>query len=406
MEMRRRSRTGLIGLGLMAATMALAACQPAPAAPAAPPTTSTAPAEQPAAPVDTSTTTTSTSSTTSTTSSTSTTTTTALPAPGPTELRMLSDRGDYIGQGTTKILTPANATFTVTGGGSKVSVVVDGGSGNKWTLNFASPIGAQIRPGAFDGATRHPFESPTAPGLSVTGAGRGCNTLTGRFDVLEASTDRVGRVTRFAAEFEQHCEGATAALRGLIRYDVGTVSPDPTDSDGDGLADQVDNCRTVANPTQSDADGNHVGDDCDSGTYLRFESDKGDYIGQSLTRTWTTADGTFTPSRPSNDMNNVQFKVDAGSDANWTLQFRSPTGVITPGTYSDATRFPFQSPTAAGLTVSGSGRACNTSNGTFTVIEAVYDGPTIVRFSANFEQHCEGKAAALRGSIRYAATPV
>jgi hypothetical protein len=35
------------------------------------------------------------------------------------------------------------------------------------------------------------------------------------------------------------------------------------DSDGDGIADSVDNCPGVANPDQSDADGNGIGDLCD-----------------------------------------------------------------------------------------------------------------------------------------------
>jgi hypothetical protein len=36
------------------------------------------------------------------------------------------------------------------------------------------------------------------------------------------------------------------------------------DSDGDGIADDVDNCPEIANPNQEDADSNGVGDVCDS----------------------------------------------------------------------------------------------------------------------------------------------
>jgi hypothetical protein len=35
--------------------------------------------------------------------------------------------------------------------------------------------------------------------------------------------------------------------------------------DGDGIPDAVDNCPTTWNPAQSDANGNHVGDMCDTG---------------------------------------------------------------------------------------------------------------------------------------------
>jgi hypothetical protein len=39
--------------------------------------------------------------------------------------------------------------------------------------------------------------------------------------------------------------------------------PPPTDTDGDGVPDETDNCDDVANPDQADADGDGVGDACD-----------------------------------------------------------------------------------------------------------------------------------------------
>jgi hypothetical protein len=46
----------------------------------------------------------------------------------------------------------------------------------------------------------------------------------------------------------------------------GCPGPDPgiADADGDGIADDVDNCPTVANATQADADGDGIGDACDT----------------------------------------------------------------------------------------------------------------------------------------------
>jgi YVTN family beta-propeller protein len=40
-----------------------------------------------------------------------------------------------------------------------------------------------------------------------------------------------------------------------------------TDTDNDGVLDKADNCPAVSNPTQSDADGDGLGDTCDSNTF-------------------------------------------------------------------------------------------------------------------------------------------
>ena len=45
--------------------------------------------------------------------------------------------------------------------------------------------------------------------------------------------------------------------------DAGAGGSAQTDTDGDGIADAVDNCPAVANPNQADGDGDRRGDDCD-----------------------------------------------------------------------------------------------------------------------------------------------
>jgi hypothetical protein len=43
---------------------------------------------------------------------------------------------------------------------------------------------------------------------------------------------------------------------------IATAKTVPTDTDGDGIFDEVDNCPNVANPDQADTDGDGVGDAC------------------------------------------------------------------------------------------------------------------------------------------------
>lgn len=150
-----------------------------------------------------------------------------------TVFHFTSEPEDYIGQGQTLTLTPADADFNVNrnfAGG--VSVSINNFSFPNppqfifWSADFGAPSGVELTPGAYEGATRFPFNDPSEPGLSVSGDGRGCNTLTGRFDVLEAVYDpSTGDVLSFAADFEQHCEGAPPALFGSVRINSDVPLP-------------------------------------------------------------------------------------------------------------------------------------------------------------------------------------
>jgi hypothetical protein len=134
-----------------------------------------------------------------------------------------SELGDYIGQGEQRAITEEDGSFTGEGNTNIVSINFDGGGGFFWYAQFAAPSGAVLAPGAYEGATRHPFQLPQDPGLSIFGEGRGCNTLTGRFDVVEAVYGATGVVERFAAEFEQHCEGGEPALFGHVLFDASSL---------------------------------------------------------------------------------------------------------------------------------------------------------------------------------------
>jgi hypothetical protein len=340
-----------------------------------------------------------------------------------------------------------------------------------WDLRFAAPAGATITPGVYEGATRWPFQSPTGPGLDVSGDGRGCNTLTGRFVVLEAVVDGLGNLAQFAADYEQHCEGGTPALFGSVRYrsavplgprlsvagtaayegDFGTASiafavslSSPADQpvtvqyrtqDGTATAgvDYVAASGTIVlspgqtaatipvsvigdSGTEADEDfaivlenpagatlafGNAVAtivnDDPDK-TVLIFDSRPGDYIGQGRGFTLTPVDGVITATRSADNTVSVGFD---GSTW-WDLYFAAPDdGPLVPGVYENAMRWPFQDPGRPGLSVSGDGRGCNTVTGRFVVHEAVYDSGTPTRLAVDYEQHCEGGAAALFGWVRF-----
>jgi hypothetical protein len=141
-------------------------------------------------------------------------------------LVMHSQPGDWVGQGMDQTFTTADGVFTPSiNRRNGVSVNFNGGP-HWWYLDFAAPGNAPLAVGVYEGATRFPFHSPTKPGMDIAGEGRGCNELTGRFNVLEVEYGPGTVVQRFAATFEQHCEGGVPALTGSIQVNS-TLPPPP-----------------------------------------------------------------------------------------------------------------------------------------------------------------------------------
>lgn len=140
-------------------------------------------------------------------------------APSGNLLYFLSEAGDYVGQGK-KVLVGGETAIAVSQrmtGRSPLTFNIL--SPNGWSLSLlAADSSPRLAVGSYEDATEAPFSSLGTPGLSFTGNGRSCNTVKGRFDVLEAVYDADGKVRKFAVDFEQRCGVTAPALRGELRF--------------------------------------------------------------------------------------------------------------------------------------------------------------------------------------------
>ncbi len=128
-------------------------------------------------------------------------------------LKFVSPKGDYIGGGKNRAYDlSVGATPPRLNGTSNLIA----GAG-PWGLSFVAPGGTKLKVGKYLGATRSPFQDANKPGLSVSGDGRGSNTLTGSFAVwqLEVVDDKV---VALAVDFLQRSEGKGPPLLGRLRY--------------------------------------------------------------------------------------------------------------------------------------------------------------------------------------------
>jgi hypothetical protein len=357
-----------------------------------------------------------------------------------------SQPGDYIGQGARQTITSNDATFSA-------SVLTDGVRFSiigpafvffyyaSFSVNGAAPVSA----GVYESTRRWPF----APlnGLDVESTGKGCNESTGRFVILELVYAPDGSVSKFAADFEQHCEGATPALFGALRYNstisdlrpfggqypvysVSVTAADHGVVTGPGLS-----CRTggigchatfftpaivqlTATPDPGYIFTGWTGDchglstvpiivygprvcgatfdtivPTSPRTILFWNSAAGDYIGGGQSDIYSPQNSLWSATAEATLRGitvNVTGVTDTG-EADWMLEFRAPVGnMLQVGQYLGATRAAFAT-TTPGIDIFGSGRGCNTTAGQFTVREIEFGpGPTITNLALDFEQHCEG----------------
>lgn len=374
-----------------------------------------------------------------------------------TYVTMTSEPGDYIGQGQHRLFREGADEVSVGGTVTEqVTVrVARTGTSESFSLTFAAAPGQALAVGDYPAAQRTPFRVPGHPGIDISGSGRGCNTIEGEFSVLDIAPD----LSRLWITYEQHCEGGDEALFGEIRYGVpggdsellvapgrivwpdeypgvqgrsvpvkvvntGTETVDVSDAllsntddfwvdNGCGPLAPGDTCSVYVGfvPTTAGAHTGTLtvvtslgartvtlaGEGIGGHTSWAMHSQPGDWVGQGRDWSYSPATASITAE---GGPGQVQLSVEAAGS--WfTAEFEPEAGrqLVAGSTFTGATRYPFNSTSVPGLSVSGTGRGCNTLTGRFTVHEAEYVAGEVTAFSVTFEQHCEGSTPALLGSI-------
>lgn len=134
----------------------------------------------------------------------------------PFELSLVSDVTDPLAKGLRQRYNNDTSLFGLTAYPSEIDVTVRGQHAY-WLLYIAPPTGQSLRPGKY-AVSR--FADATHAQLDFHGNGVGCNSVAGYMDVHRVERDQSGRVSKISVSFEQHCDGAEAALRGVLHYGI------------------------------------------------------------------------------------------------------------------------------------------------------------------------------------------
>jgi hypothetical protein len=135
-------------------------------------------------------------------------------AEAPVFFTYFSEGGDFVGGARFGHFSQERATFTAVCDRNEVNVRLSVPGVESWQAQFSGPFGVPLRTGTYEGATRAGFNS-SSPGLSISGQGRGCNTISGRFVIHDIDLQN-NRVNRFHASYVQRCDGQPGLLSGEV----------------------------------------------------------------------------------------------------------------------------------------------------------------------------------------------
>lgn len=303
------------------------------------------------------------------------------------ELRLHRDANAGPGQSQNTPLVYAESSLVVsrTAGSDEIRVNTPVGSSPTWSLTFKGIDGTPVQPLCYERAQRSAFADPGRPGLAFSFGGIACNSVRGRFRVLQIERDSTGLPTALAVDFAQHCEGRGPAVYGQVRYNsnVPTV-------DAKTLRPVVSASGALAFTAEQGA----VGHGTNNG-------------GVPITRNIPFTHAEMTGRTDTDSSVNFSFRGPVsglGDAVSSSLTFAAADrAALTIGSYPNAERYPFHTSARPGLDFSFNGGGCNTLSGNFSVGGVSFDSldgfPT--HFSANFDQRCN---ALTQGTLDYTAS--
>ncbi|CAN5129228.1 hypothetical protein BH09PSE6_BH09PSE6_04260 [soil metagenome] len=249
-----------------------------------------------------------------------------------------------------------------------------------WQFQIMPPWGQALTPGYYPAVVRPVMLDVGRASFDLGGESRGCNEVSGWL-LIDGITYSGSTVTSLDARFEQHCESANPAMRGVIHY----VADDPTRAPGPVLPAPAELWQPPA------------GAGGDASSFLYMEGEPGNPTLDGANQTFAAPNATFIPARYGN-----VFELAINGNDGPTVSFRPMDRLpkLEPGYYGSLVAYPFGNPARGGLGVRVP-FGCNSAKGWFVVDSVTFAGDFVTAIDARFEHHCAGSSAALRGRLKW-----
>jgi hypothetical protein len=279
--------------------------------------------------------------------------------------------------------TPLDAGFSLRAGGPVVNFKIKGDV--HWGGSFGTMSSIdRIRVGHYAGL-KSLNPNPTRGGFGFSRSpSEECGNHTPAWVQVDEAAYDGERLTKLVMRFERRCgkEAASPALRGYVRW-------------------SADDRRGPAGPTLSVPAGLWRADPATvpaSGSWVRFESEPGDWLGGGESTTLTPQ---ATPFELYESGNAIHFAF-GPPETRWWGRFQAVSGVgrVEPGYYGALVGAIPGNPARGGLQVYAPGRACEPA-GWYAIDQVSYSHRALRTLDLRFELRCDGNTPALRGQIHW-----
>lgn len=134
-------------------------------------------------------------------------------------IAILGKPDEYISDGKDYVFTTGTEEISIDNLTENELVLQMGLEGESWSFSIAAPEGERLEAKNYKNVSRYPFHEGTQAGLEVSGAGRGCNEISGEFEIDSISYTN-GIPNTLSLSYRQLCEDEPHPIRGTVILEI------------------------------------------------------------------------------------------------------------------------------------------------------------------------------------------